>query len=71
MDSIDTNNPPSLLTPKQIRQILGLRGSSNHTLRNWERAGILFPIRINSRTLRYRRCDLEGLVTAARKRESK
>jgi DNA-binding transcriptional MerR regulator len=60
---MQTQTPPApLLTPEEVRRMLGLRTKTNHTIRAWERRGLLKPVRFNSRVLRYRREDVEALV---------
>lgn len=54
--------PPAqdeLLKPRQVLSIFGI---CRHTLQRWELRGLLVPLRINSRLLRYRRSQVERLL---------
>ena len=46
-----------LLTAKQVRELVGV---CRMTLHNWERRGILIPVRIG-RMVRYKASDIECL----------
>ena len=37
----------------------------NHTIKRWENRGLLTPIRINARVIRYRVCEIEKLLAEA------
>jgi hypothetical protein len=51
-----------LLTPAEARARLGLRTRTNHTLRGFEKRGLLKPVRLGTRTLRYRPEDIAALI---------
>lgn len=56
----------NLLTPAETKQKLAYRCKSNHVLRNLEKRGLLFPIRLNSRRLLYDPADIEKLIANSR-----
>jgi len=56
----------SLLTPAEALTILGFRTKTNHTLRHLELRGLLKPIRLSARTLRYDPRDVVKLIEGAR-----
>jgi hypothetical protein len=55
-----------LLTPAEAKRRLGLRSRTSHTLRLLELRGLLKPVRLNSRTIRYDPADLEQLIERSR-----
>lgn len=60
---IITQQPPknkSLLTRAEVAGILGI---SKHTVWNLERRGLLKPIRLSQRTLRYKAEEVENALS--------
>ncbi len=55
-----------LLTGDEVRQMLGLRTQTNHTLRLLEKRGLLHPIRLNARVVRYDPEDVQRLIDTGR-----
>ena len=51
-----------LLTPVEVREMLKV---SRVTLWRWAEQGVLTPVRLSSRTFRYRRSDVDRLLAAA------
>lgn len=59
MKTTENQIKPDWLTRKEVASILRI---SKHTVRHWELRGLLTPARINGRTLRYRRNEVENLL---------
>ena len=59
---INENEKSDLLSSAEAKKFLGFRCKTNHPLRALERKGLLTPVRLNSRALRYRWSDLLKLV---------
>jgi hypothetical protein len=55
----------TLLTPNEVKTILGLRTRTSHTLRQLEIRGVLRPLRLTRKTLRYRREDVARIIGGA------
>ena len=55
-----------LLTPAETLSILGYKTKTNHSLRHLEQRGLLKPIRLSARTLRYDPRDVEKLIDGGR-----
>ena len=55
-----TTDPSPLLSQAAVAEIFDV---TTRTIRNWDRDGLLHPIRIG-RTLRYRRSEVEALAGA-------
>jgi hypothetical protein len=53
-----------LLTPEQVMERFAI---SRLSLRNLEKSGVLKPVRLNRRTLRYAESELEKLVSLTSK----
>jgi|GEM_PF-6586062 len=51
-----------LLSPHEAIAALGLRTKTSHTLRNLERRGLLRPVRLSARCIRYHVADVQRLV---------
>jgi predicted site-specific integrase-resolvase len=49
-----------LITPAELQQELG--GISRRTLDRWTRAGMLHPVRLNKRVIRYLRSDVQAML---------
>ncbi len=54
-----TSNAAELLTIKQVSEMLQVHPN---TLRQWEKKGILSPVRISARIVRYRREDIDRIT---------
>ena len=54
--------PDELLTPAEVREMLKV---SRVTLWRWADQGVLTPVRLSTRTFRYRRSDVNRLLEAA------
>lgn len=66
-DQKDTDpTAPSLWDAHQVTAFLGLRCKTAHTLRAYERRGLLHPIRLTARTLRYDPLEVRALIDSAR-----
>jgi DNA-binding transcriptional MerR regulator len=64
----ETKFPADLLTPADVRRLLGMKGRTSHTLRAYDRRGLLRPIRLNARTLRFDPRDVARFIDEARSR---
>ena len=53
------NLPPKMLTRKEVAEILGVHPNS---IKNYEKAGIITPVRITTATIRYKYTDVEALM---------
>jgi hypothetical protein len=51
-----------LVTRPQAARLLGYAGKTSHTMRRLELRGLLTPVRITQRAIRYRRADIERLI---------
>lgn len=51
-----------LLSPHEAIAALGLRTKTSHTLRNLERRGLLRPVRLSARCVRYHAADVLRLA---------
>jgi hypothetical protein len=51
--------PEQLLTRAQVAALFGV---TKHTIRMFERRGLISALRINARLLRYRACDIRKLL---------
>ena len=52
--------PLKTLTRKEIARIFGVHPGS---VKRWDKAGKITPIRINARTIRYSRAEVEALIS--------
>ena len=60
---IEVSDSPAVLPQVVSRhQAATALGVCKHTVRRWELAGLIVPIRINARLLRYRVTDIERLL---------
>jgi predicted site-specific integrase-resolvase len=60
----EVSDAPAAVLPQVVsrRQAAIALGVCKYTVRRWELAGLIQPIRINSRLLRYRVADIERLL---------
>jgi predicted DNA-binding transcriptional regulator AlpA len=61
-EKIMTNPNSELLTRRQLTALFQV---SLPTLLRWQDAGKLLPVRLGAGTVRYRRADIESLITDA------
>ena len=67
IERIESNaEQDKLLTPTDVKEALQLRSQSNHVLRNYEKRGLLHPVRLGKRTLRYTPDDLRACIAAGK-----
>jgi len=63
MDRMKTTIPLQLTEKLLTRaQVAALFGVTKHTIRMFERRGLISALRINARLLRYRACDIQELL---------
>lgn len=55
-----------LLHPNDVKAALGFRCQTNHVLRNLEKRGLLFPVRLGTRTLRYCVADVRAFIAKSK-----
>lgn len=67
MSEIETLSEP-LLTKREVAQMIG--GVSDGTVDKLRRKGVLTPIRIGHRTVRFRRSDVEAGLRTLEKPEA-
>ena len=63
-DLSTTQTSEELVTRPEASRLLGYRGVTSHTLRRLELRGLLTPLRITPRAIRYRRSDLNRLIAS-------
>lgn len=59
---VTTNDAKQLLSRQEVADILTV---STRTIARWERKGLLSPIRLSSRIIRYSREEVDALLAEA------